>query len=229
MGDTSKITLEVNGYQGGNSVEFEQVGDTYSHTIWLQKGQERIAVFKSVENSALLNLPCFTQLHQQGKNIFLTGANGPCHWSMSVAIGECLTNLDASFPEGDLFSFDHRYGLNAPDSFNDEPKTEFISFDVACRLKEPVSNLGSEYVKAEGFSYVGLSTKSLDAVKPVDGMSNMGMMFGANRLKANNDTTCHPTCRVTRDPSSNLRFYALEMSIEQYPATIQWNYGFWVV
>jgi hypothetical protein len=53
-----------------------------SHTIYLINGDKKTPVLESMSDSA--SQPCFTELHQQGEMLFLTGADGPCHWSMSV-------------------------------------------------------------------------------------------------------------------------------------------------
>jgi hypothetical protein len=79
---TILATLEVAPNGKGVRVEFTKVDRVISHTIYLVNDREKTPVLKSTSGSA--SQPCFTELHQQGEMLFLTGADGPCHWSMSV-------------------------------------------------------------------------------------------------------------------------------------------------
>jgi hypothetical protein len=74
--------LEVESFGKPVRVEFTKTGDVISHTIFLVDGSEKVSVLTSRINAP--GLPCFTELHQQEDLLFLTGADGPCHWSMSV-------------------------------------------------------------------------------------------------------------------------------------------------
>jgi hypothetical protein len=79
---TILAALEVAPNGKGVRVEFTKIDRVISHSIYLVNGGERIPALESVSGSTAQ--PCFTELHQQGDMLFLTGADGPCHWSMSV-------------------------------------------------------------------------------------------------------------------------------------------------
>lgn len=231
MGETQKTVLEANGILGRVSVEFQLVDDYYSHVIWLQKNEkERISIFKSYENPSLPNVPCFTQLHRQGQTLFLTGANGPCHWSMSVELGEWQHNESESSPlQNNVFTFEDRYGLNAPENLRFDSRFEFLFFDVACRLKEGVSELGSEYSKSEEFVYVDPRGDLFNIVKQDSASPKFWLAFGTSPLNKSLDCNPSPQCLVSREPTTNLRFFPPDIPIEKYPATVQWSYGFWAM
>jgi hypothetical protein len=110
---TILAALEVAPNGNGVRVEFTKVDRVISHTISLINADEKSAVLTSEINSP--GQPCFTELHQQGDMLFLTGADGPCHWSMSVE------SRRTSSEGGGLL------------------------FDVACRNKEPGLKLSTEY------------------------------------------------------------------------------------
>ena len=63
-------------------VEFTKTDGVISHTILLVNNGEKVPALTSRIN--VPGQPCFTELHQQDDLLFLTGADGPCHWSMSV-------------------------------------------------------------------------------------------------------------------------------------------------
>lgn len=83
MGEpTILAALEVAPNGNGVRVEFTKPDRVISHTIYVVNGGEKSPILQSVSGST--TQPCFTELHQQGEMLFLTGADGPCHWSMSV-------------------------------------------------------------------------------------------------------------------------------------------------
>ncbi len=96
MGE-SPILAELEIVEGGKGVqvEFAKIGDMISHTIFLVNGEQKLPVLSAKVNAS--NLPCFTELHQQGDILFLTGANGPCHWSMSVESRQTVEGRDLLF------------------------------------------------------------------------------------------------------------------------------------
>lgn len=79
---TILAALEAMANGKGVRVEFTKLDRVISHTIFVVADGEKSAVMTSQINSP--GQPCFTELHQQGDMLFLTGADGPCHWSMSV-------------------------------------------------------------------------------------------------------------------------------------------------
>jgi hypothetical protein len=74
--------LEVESFGKPVRVEFTKTGGVISHTIFLVNGVERMPVLASRINAP--GIPCFTELHRQDDLLFLTGADGHCHWSMSI-------------------------------------------------------------------------------------------------------------------------------------------------
>jgi hypothetical protein len=79
---TILAAMEVASNDNGVRVEFTKVDRVISHTIYEVNAGKKTPVLESLSGSA--SQPCFTELHQQGDMLFLTGADGPCHWSMSV-------------------------------------------------------------------------------------------------------------------------------------------------
>jgi hypothetical protein len=223
----TKIGLEANGALGRVSVEFEKVGEYYSHAIWLLIDKERIPVFKSFEDLSALNIPCFTDLHRQDQVLLLTGAKGSCLWSMSVQLGELKPVTKSVQIRPDDFEFSSRYGLNANANVKVAQHHTCLFFDVACRVKEPVAKLGSEYLKSETFECLGtgrvrgLASQSINVRKHV--------WFGGNSAEKLFEFAPNPRCLVACKPYTNLRFYAPQATIDAYPATVQWSYAFWTM
>jgi hypothetical protein len=226
----SKITLETDGLLGRICVEFQLQGDYYSHDIWLQRDDERIPILRSCEDPSRPGHPCFTQLHRQGKNFFLTGANGPCHWSMSVEVGEAYFRGPADKEAAaDPFLFDERYGLNAPHRNRSDPAFHFLYFDVACRIKADVEKLGSFYAKSDRVEQVGKRQASSGQLSQSDNPEKSVVTYGANPDGAGLRLDPDPKCLVSRDEENNLRIYSSDETLAKYPGTVQWSYAFWTM
>ena len=105
------ILAELEVAQGGKGVqvEFTKLDDLISHAIYVVNSGEKTPVLISQINEP--GQPCFTELHQQGDTLFLTGAGGPCHWSMSVGKGEMIFKHDAKIDHEMLQLLEERYGL----------------------------------------------------------------------------------------------------------------------
>jgi hypothetical protein len=227
VGEPSKTVLEASGIEGRVCVEFQQVDNRFTHEVYLLNGNERILVFSSFENPSLANLPCFTELHQQGKNLFLTGANGPCHWSMSVEVGEATPRGADDLPDKEKFLFAGRYGLNAPHRNTNVPAFQFLFFDVACRIKEDIRRLGTHYSMLDSVVYDCNFKASSGRISQPSNIDKSEMRFGAN---ADGDTLRfdpEPKCLLARE-ESGLRIFSSEEAIKKYPATVQWSYGVWL-
>ncbi len=227
MAASSKTTLEARGPAAHICVEFEKVGDYFSHGIWLLVGNERIPVFQSCENPNQLHLPCFTELHQQGKNIFLTGANGPCHWSMSVEVGDATSRGPGDLPDNEKFRFNTRYGLNAPHLNPNIPAFQFLFFDIACRLKEDVVGLATVYTKSEVVEYFGDNLSKPSQTCQVRWQDHQAVSFGANADREVLRFDPDPKCLLVCEPAHQLKISTSQSGDKKYPATVQWSYGIW--
>lgn len=227
MSDSRTSVLQADGISGRVGVEFELQEGRYSHDIWLVVDGERIPVFKSVENPTELHLPCFTELHQQGMNLFLTGANGPCHWSMSVEVGDARFRAAQEAPSGDSFPFDDRYGLNAPGDDTGEVAFRFLYFDVACRMKEPVPGLGTVYSRAGALEHLGKFTSSSGRLWQKVGFENAELTFGANPEVESMRFDPDPQCVLSRESGDRIFVTTAKPAAQSYPATVQWSYGYW--
>lgn len=83
MPDEPKASLAV----GDIRVDFYWRGDRFSHTLSVVRDDQPQVVWRSIHESP--HAPVFQELHEQtnpgGANIlFLSGAGGDAHWSMSV-------------------------------------------------------------------------------------------------------------------------------------------------
>lgn len=228
MAASRKTILEATGHEGRICVEFEKVGEDYSHAVWLVSDTNRIPIFRSFEQSSRPNLPCFTELHQQGKNLFLTGANGSCHWSMSVEVGDATLRGPGDLPDKEKFLFNKRYGLNAPHRNPNDPTFHFLYFDVACRLKEDVAGLGTVYAKSEAVEYVGDEHAKSGLIWQVAGNDKLTISIGANANRELLRFDPDPKCLIVREQDDQLRISSSESADRKYPATLQWKYGIWV-
>jgi hypothetical protein len=224
-----KITLEADGILGRICVELQLEGDYYSHGIWLLRDNERIPIFHSCEDPSLPNLPCFTQLHRQGSNLFLTGTNGPCHWSMSVEVGDATPRGPGDLPDAEKFRFNERYGLNAPHRNPNDPAFHYLFFDVACRIRGDVKRLGSLYSKSEGVEYLEKCQASSGQMFQPSKSKKAQVTFGANPDEIAMRFNPDPKCLVARDQENNLRIYSSDEAIAKYPGTVQWSYAFWTM
>ena len=189
----------------GLRVEFHKSVDRFRHVILVIHGEKRFTVLKSFEGNesqVLPHIPCFQEFHQQEQTPFLTGSSSPCHWSMSVQVAE------APFPEeGD-------HGCRAA--------TEFLLFDVACRLKKSGHHVGSEYLLAETFDchLDGVVTKAL-IVDPAGDAPGL-QLLGVNPFS-------EATCLVSHADGANLRLFSSDKLPEKLPTTVQWRYGVWTI
>jgi hypothetical protein len=86
------ITLECLNVQGqGVRVEFQKTGDRFAHTILALQNGKATPLLTSVEGTpddVAPPSPPFSELHQQGEIVFLSGATTLGHWSMSVEVAE---------------------------------------------------------------------------------------------------------------------------------------------
>lgn len=207
----------------GLRVEFRNLGDRFEHEILLIHDEERISVLKSYEGCELEEhpqIPCFQEFHQQGQTLFLTGATGIGHWSMCVQVGEArFLEEEATELVGTL---DQRYGLNAPVVQSDRRVAfQYLSFDVACRLRESTQQIGSEYHKAENFdSYLsgdlGTATDS--------GTPDLKLLVRNPRRHALL-LDPQPACSIVHTDATNLRLFSQHDLPDELPATVQWCYG----
>lgn len=219
--------LEAAGVRGRVRTEFQAADNRYSHEIWSIRGNDKVLMLKADVNQAMPGAACFTQVHRQDETVLLTGSTGPCHWSMGVQIGE-VRFAESLDPEV-LSQFEQRYGLNAPRKKGHRTLCHFLYFDVACRIQQAVPSVRCEYMLAEGVVYRVRNAGNTGVI-----MNPAMMMAGILQVVANpfsNELEIfpNPCCRISHSSHMNLRFYAPEMAIEAYPATMRWSYGFWVI
>jgi hypothetical protein len=209
--------LEVASNGKGVRVEFTKVDRVISHTIYLVNGGEKIPVLESVSRTAAQ--PCFTELHQQGEMLFLTGADGPCHWSMSVSKGEMFFEQKAKFDKETLQLLERRYGLNAPrvaETIN-KPLGEFLHFDIACRLKGPVSDLSSDYMFFHDYHYKSGAIMNVPNIEL--GVLEVGMPIKGTNFAPSPINLKH------WGSERQVYFGPVEVSAPTYPATTRWSYA----
>jgi hypothetical protein len=223
-------TLEATGMTSRRlSVEFYKTGDRYWHLIVAIDGNKRFPVLKSFEGEegqVLPHIPCFQEFHQQGQTLFLTGATAVGHWSMSVQVGEAHPPEKENRDIEQQFMFKQRFGLNAPNKPMDGGAFfQFLSFEVACRVKQSVHHIGSEYLKAENYDchVSGVSTSAMLASPDDD--TPIIHLLGNDPFLKNLALSPNPDCSLVHADATNLRFFSPCDSPDELPATIQWRYG----
>ncbi len=96
-------------------------------------------------------------------------------------------------------------------------EARFLSFDVACRLKESGRHVGSEYLLADSLDCsldeVAATATVVDPAKDVPGLQMLG--------------SAPFSCRVSRAEGANLRLSS-PAEPQSLPATVQWRYGMWM-
>jgi hypothetical protein len=118
---TILAALEVASNGKGVRVEFTKVDRVISHTIYVVNDGEKTAVLESVSGNT--TQPCFTEVHQQREMLFLTGADGPCHWSMSVESrqgSEIVFDVACRIKEPSL-ELSTEYSVRSTGAFSVEP------------------------------------------------------------------------------------------------------------
>ena len=191
----------------GLCVEFRKFGDRFGHEILLIFDDKRISVLRSAEGSERHEnprIPCFQELHQQGQTLFLTGATEVGHWSMCVQVGEArfLDESDAELVDR-------------------QATFQYLSFDVACRIKKATHPIGSEYQKAEDFdSYLsGDMGSSPDSSLPSFNLLARNPRMHSLLLDP------QPDCSIVHTDATNLRLFSQHDLPEELPSTVQWCYG----
>lgn len=213
--------LEVQSFGKPVRVEFTKIDGVISHTIYLVNGEEKVPVLTSRINAP--GQPCFTELHQQEDLLFLTGADGPSHWSMSVQSGEMIFKHEAKIDKDTLELLEQRYGLNAPRRAKTQPFGRFLHFDVACRVKEPATDLHNEYMAFENFT-CGRTTTAISAMNPENIEAGM-VCFGnpPGEIAVSPQTHSSMNCNSERVIS----LAPVEAKVTAYPATLRWSYAVW--
>lgn len=224
MGESPFLAgLEVMQNGRGVRVEFIKIDGLISHTICLVNADEKTPVLTSRINEPAQ--PCFTELHQQGETLFLTGANGPCHWSMSVVKGDMTFAQVANPTRETLKLLEQRFGLNAPSHANVGSLNQFLHFDIACRLKEPVSDLHNQYIAVDGFQS-GRGIGACFAMNPFDVARGMVLVGGP----MDKDVFLpEPSYSMDCISEREFRFSPTDTTIASFPTTMRWSYAVWVM
>lgn len=198
-------------------VEFTKTDGVISHTILLVNGEEKVPVLTSRINAP--GQPCFTELHQQDDLLFLTGADGPCHWSMSVQRGEMIFKHEAKIDKETLQLLEDRYGLNAPRRSETKPFGEFLHFDIACRLKDFVTDLRNDYTSIAGFHCCGGS--AMDSSNIESGVIELGGPIDGTVFSP---APCYSKYFIS---DREISLAPVEAKVAAFPATLRWSYAVW--
>jgi hypothetical protein len=196
--------LDRNGV--GVRVIFEHEGEGFGHAIYGVRGERSTRLIESVESSsdpAWPMSPPLQQLHVQddpihGKLLLLTGSAGRSHWSVSVSV--------AAIPP-------------SPSDFDQSTKP-CLAFDVATRIKDLPSLLGSTYDVCEGATWWDIELLSSAHKAP----------FGAAVSAALNGPMIEPEIlRITTSPDNPSRrtFAPLQVDATNLPTTFRWRYWVW--
>lgn len=165
----------------GVRVEFHKSGDLYSHVILAIQGEKRFPVLTSFEGNRGQSLPHI-----------------PCCFLEFHQQGQTLFLTGAS-------SAGH-WSMSVQVAETDFP---FLSFDVACRLKESGHQIGSEYFLAKTFdchlSEVGTKALIVDPAGDAPSLQLLGVNF-------------------SEADGAHLRLFSPEKLPEKLPATVQWRY-----
>lgn len=207
----------------GVQVEFTKIGGIISHTISLVNAGERTPVLTSCINE--LAQPCFTELHQQGETLFLTGANGAGHWSMSVQKSDMTFAGVASPTEETLKLFEKRFGLNAPSELNSGRFSfgQVLYFDIACRLKKSVSSICSKYIARDNFE-CSSTIWACSARDRSDVARGIVLLGGPMEGR---DFSLGPSYLMDCTSERELRFSPVNTTVETFPTTMRWSYAIW--
>ena len=221
MGESPFLAeLEVVQDGRGVRVEFIKIDGLISHTICLVNAQEKTPVLTARINQPAQ--PCFTELHQQGETLFLTGANGPCHWSMSVVKGDMTFAQVANPTRETLKLLEQRFGLNIPSPLNADLFGQFLHFDIACRLKEAVDPC-NQYMSLDRFQ-CDRTIGACSAMDPFD-LARGILLTGGPMDKI----TFSPEPRYSMDCVSEreISFSPPNMTVASFPTTRRWSYAVW--
>ena len=222
MGDLPILAeLEIVQDGKGLQVEFAKIDGIISHTICLVNANEKTPVLTSHIDE--LTQPCFTQLHQQDEMLFLTGANGPCHWSMSVSKGSIYFKQNAKIDKETLQLLEQRYGLNAPHLTEPTPLGDFLHFDIACRLKQSITQIGNKYLALDDY-HCGRSICACSAVNMDEAKLGMLLLGGPESY-----ATFSPAVQYSMDCVSDrdIFFSPKDVALSLFPITLRWSYGVW--
>lgn len=100
MGDSPAAIIEcLNDQQRGVRIAFSKQDDRFFHTVFGIRGDQSVPLLNSVEGTPEDDeppSPPYTELHQQGDLLFLSGATTKGHWSMSVQNAEHVILFDVA-------------------------------------------------------------------------------------------------------------------------------------
>ncbi len=175
----------------GIRVEFRWTGDRFSHTLLSLRDGQAVPLFESVEGTSADRFPpspTLVELHQQDEAIFLTGATKAGHWSMSVE----------------------------PVNLSKQSPSQFLLFDVACRLRKQSETLRSKYQSV---------SESVQCRQ-----SDQGVLVHCDPeytafLAATQQVDCQAVC------DSNSQKTTISPTCERqtvFPTTIRWRYGVFI-
>ena len=215
----------------GVRVEFSQQGDRYGHSIYHTLGKEDLLLMSSEEGRVdqTFPSPCFSQLHEQGEGLFLTGATSTCYWSMGVSIGNAQRPKQVDTVA--LHTFEKRKGFSAASPRGESrPLFQFLSFEVACRVKAAGGVPGSLYHLANNHQPVVEEESRIMSLVTESPEIGVVTIIGQAVLKDDMPLNLQPLpeCVISSVNTDCLRIDPVG-ELSTTPTTIQWRYGVWVV
>ena len=203
MADTQPVAMLETGEKDHTRVrvEFCREGDLLTHSVSVVSEDACVEVMRSWQGDAGEVSPaaaCFSELHQQGETLMLTGASGPCHWSMSVDVRK-----------------------SAPSSSQTTPSTcpEFLFFDLAVRMKSEIPLVFSQYKLSDNFADFEVTPDQGRAVIPLIGSSKgfLTLDAQAHQEKAR--------CWICNEHDRMIRVSTTDRIPAELPSTLQWSYA----
>jgi len=175
-------------------VEFYWAGDRWAHRIVATAGEQSLALLTSCENDSATHWPESPALQELEPSAEATG----------ITVGQCCFLMGAT-------SSAHWSVCATSQNREQAPG---ITFDVACRIKEPPQWLGSSYCLEEG------RLQQLDA-----STAKLSTGIGDFRIVALplTDDSAIALCEL-HTTGNQLKFRCNANSKAQHPATHRWQY-----
>lgn len=192
--------LEVrNSAERGVRIEFHWTGDRFSHTLLDLQGEIAKPLLESIEGSAEERFPPsppFLEIHRQDEALFLSGATDAGYWSMSVEIANS----------------------------QELPATNFLLFDVACRLRRECKSLQSMYKSMVPDGRFVTSDRST-SLQCSAGEATHSILVGP---APQHPLGCQVTCESEPAGTSTLCIGPTTELPSDFPATVRWQYGIFI-
>lgn len=196
----------------GVHVEFSKQGDRFDHKILAKHGCTSVPILKSLGETREQYpiVPIWSELHDQGETLFLTGMTSEAHWSMSVHSDSMSEdNINSRLSSG---------VNSSTGASNNITKCHYLSFDVACRLKKRLPRLGSLYQAYDADVRVGPHFELKARLVQKQPHSVIIGSLSLEQPRTCNVFSVIPERELLISPE-------LKELPTAFPATIQWKYG----